>query len=164
MTSRPSFAHVAALLALAALAGCKAGKPGPAQTHTVNWVKHHITVGGKHDRNPFPATASNIDDGKQAFTQYCMVCHGLDGQNTGVPFAAMIDPPVPSLASSEVQSYTDGQLKWIIQHGIGPSGMPPSEGVFADDDMWKMVLYIRHLPRAGSLGEPAVYGGTVPSK
>ncbi|MFT4114751.1 c-type cytochrome [Silvibacterium sp.] len=159
MTSRSSCVRIAALLALAALAGCRAGKPGAAQSGTIRWVKHHITVGGKRDRNPFPATASNIDDGKQAFTQYCMVCHGLDGQNTGVPFAATVDPPVPSLASDEVQSYTDGQLKWIIQHGVSPSGMPPSEGVFADDDMWKMVLYIRHLPKAGSLGEPAVYNG-----
>jgi len=25
--------------------------------------------------------------------------------------------------------------------------------------MWRMVLYIRHLPKAGSLGEPTVYGG-----
>jgi hypothetical protein len=37
--------------------------------------------------------------------------------------------------------------------------MPPAKGMFADEDMWKMVLYIRHLPKAGSLGEPAVYGG-----
>jgi hypothetical protein len=37
--------------------------------------------------------------------------------------------------------------------------MPPSRGIFSDDDMWKMVLYLRHLPKKGSLGEPSVYGG-----
>lgn len=142
------------------MSGCKATKPGAFETHSVNWVKHHVTVGGKNDKNPFQATAENIDEGKEAFTQYCMVCHGLDGQNTGVPFAATMSPPVPSLASPDVQSYSDGQLKSIIQHGISPSGMPPSEGVFADEDMWKLVLYIRHLPKAGSLGDPPVYGGS----
>jgi mono/diheme cytochrome c family protein len=101
----------------------------------------------------------NIADGKQIFTSYCMVCHGLDGQNTGVPFAETMSPAVPSLASSEVQSYTDGQLKWIIENGIYPSGMPPSKGMFNDDDMWRMVLYIRHPPKQGSLGEPTIYGG-----
>jgi mono/diheme cytochrome c family protein len=141
------------------ISGCKATRPGALETRSVNWVKHNITVGGRHDKNPFTATAENIDDGKQAFTQYCSVCHGLDGQNTGVPFADRVSPPVPSLASADVQSYADGQLKWIIEHGIMPSGMPPAEGLFSDDDMWKMVLYIRHLPPAGSLGEPAVYGG-----
>jgi mono/diheme cytochrome c family protein len=144
------------------LNGCRAKKPGTIETHSLNWVKHHVTVGGKKDKNPFPATVENIEAGKEAFSQYCMVCHGLDGQNTGVPFAATVSPPVPSLASADIQSYSDGQLKWIIEHGIAPSGMPPSQGMFGDDDMWKLVLYIRHLPKAGSLGEPQVYGGAPP--
>jgi len=59
-----------------------------------------------------------------------MVCHGLDGQNIGVPFAKTMSPPIPSLAGPEVQTYTDGQLKWIIENGIYPSGMQPSKGEF----------------------------------
>ena len=66
-------------------------------------------------------------------------------------------PPVPSLTSPEVQSYTDGQLKWVIDNGIFPSGMPASKGILTDDEIWSMVVYIRHLPPAGSLGEPAMY-------
>ena len=147
------------LLVATLLTGCRAKPPGATESGAVNWTKHHVTVGGRSDKNPVPATPENIADGKQAFTSYCMVCHGLDGQNTGVPFAEMMSPPVPSLASPRVQSYTDGQLKWIIENGIYPSGMPPSKGVFSDDDMWRMVVYIRHLPKQGSLGDPAVYGG-----
>ena len=147
------------LVATAALTGCRAKAPSKAETKFVVWTKHHVTIGGKKDKNPIEASADNIDEGKQAFTSYCMVCHGLDGQNTGVPFANTISPPIPSLASPEVQSYTDGQLHWIIKNGIFPSGMPPSTGDFSDREMWEMVLYIRHLPKAGSLGEPAVYGG-----
>jgi mono/diheme cytochrome c family protein len=147
-------------LVTALLTGCRAKAPNAAESAAVNWTKHHITVGGKHDKNPVPATPENIADGKQAFTSYCMVCHGLDGQNTGVPFADTMSPPIPSLASPRVQAYTDGQLKWIIENGLYPSGMPPSKGVFSDDDMWRMVLYIRNLPPKGSLGEPAVYGGS----
>lgn len=141
------------------VSGCRAKQPSAAESKVAIWTKHHITVGGKHDRNPVPTTVENIADGQQAFSSYCMVCHGLDGQNTGVPFANMMAPAVPSLASAEVQAYSDGQLKWIIENGIYPSGMPASRGVFSNDDMWRMVLYIRHLPKAGSLGEPAVYGG-----
>jgi mono/diheme cytochrome c family protein len=141
------------------LSGCRAKPPGKFETSSVNWAKHHITVGGRKTQNPFKPTTENIADGKQAFTSYCMVCHVLDGQNTGVPFASRVSPPVPSLASPEIQSYTDGQLKWIIENGLFPSGMPPSAGTFNDDDMWKMVLYIRHLPPKGSLGEPKVYSG-----
>lgn len=145
--------------ALVTLAGCRATPPSTAETAAITWVKHHVTVGGKGDMNPVSASPANIEEGKRLFTSYCMVCHGLDGQNTGVPFATTISPPVPSLAGATVQSYSDGQLKWIIRNGIAPSGMPPSNGDFSDEDMWRMVLYIRHLPKAGSLGEPAVYAG-----
>ena len=142
------------------LAGCRVTAPSAPETNVINWTKHHITIGGKKDINPVAASAENIEDGKQNFTSYCMVCHGLDGQNTGVPFATSISPPIPSLASAEVQAYTDGQLKWIIKNGISPSGMPASNTEFSDDDIWHIVLYIRHLPKAGSLGEPSVYGGS----
>jgi mono/diheme cytochrome c family protein len=151
---------IPALLVATLITGCRAKAPGTTETAVANWTKHHLTVGGKHDKNPVPATPENIADGKQAFTSYCMVCHGLDGQNSGVPFAETMSPPIPSLASARVQAYTDGQLKWIIENGIYPSGMPPSKGVFSEDDMWRMVLYIRNLPPKGSLGEPSVYGGS----
>lgn len=106
-----------------------------------------------------PANSGNIHAGQQVFSYYCVVCHGRDGQNTGVPFADKLSPPVPSLAGPEVQAYTDGQLKWIIGNGIFPSGMPASKGILSDEEMWQIVLYIRHLPPAGSLGEPRAFRG-----
>ncbi len=160
MKPRISFrCGIAASLALAALAGCRANPPGKAEKATINWIKHHVTIGGKKVKNPLPATAENIDAGKHVFGYYCVVCHGRDGQNTGVPFAAGIAPPIPSLASSQVQSYTDGQLKWIIDNGIFPSGMPASKGTLSDEEIWQTVLFIRHLPPAGSLGDPRAYNG-----
>jgi mono/diheme cytochrome c family protein len=109
--------------------------------------------------NPLPATAENIYAGQKNFSNYCKVWHGLDGQNTGVPFADRMSPRVPALNSVAVQKYTDGQLKWIIDNGIFPSGMPASKGILSDDEMWQIVDYIRHLPPKGSLGEPPVYSG-----
>ena len=146
-----------ACLASLSVTGCRAKPPSRLEGRVADWTKLHITIGARKDRNPDRATADNIADGKQLFDSYCMVCHGLDGQNTGVPFAATVSPPVPSLASPHVQAYSDGQLKWIIKNGIYPSGMPPTSGDFSDDDIWLMVLYIRHLPPKGSLGVPQVY-------
>ncbi len=122
-------------------------------------LKHRVTIRGKGEQNPIPATPDAIAAGKRTFRYYCYTCHGLDGQDTGVPFADRMSPPVPPLTSPQVQSYTDGQLKWIIQHGISPSGMPASEGILNDEEMWQIVDYIRHLPPKGSLGEPAAYSG-----
>lgn len=142
-----------------ALTGCRVSAPGKTETTIVQWAKHNVTVGGKQDKNPVKYTAASFETGKQAFGYYCVVCHGRDGQNTGVPFATKMSPPLPSLASPEVQRYSDGQLKWIIENGLYPSGMPASHGILGDDDMWAIVVYLRHLPPAGSLGEPRTYSG-----
>jgi cytochrome c553 len=143
--------------ALILLSGCSVSQPGKFETRFMTNVKRRVTIGGKKDRNPLPPTRDTITNGQQAFSHYCVSCHGLDGQTTGVPFADRMSPPVPSLASADVQAYSDGQLKYIIDHGIQPSGMPASKGILNDDEIWSIIVFLRHLPAKGSLGEPKFY-------
>jgi mono/diheme cytochrome c family protein len=145
------------LSAMAAVAGCKADPPGALETHTITAMKHSLFVQNKHEKNPLPDTAETLKEGKEAFGHYCIACHGLDGQNTGVPFATHMSPPVPSLASAQVQHYTDGQLKWVIDYGLRPTGMPGSKGILSDDEIWSIIRYLRKLPPVGTLGEPSIY-------
>lgn len=140
-----------------ALAGCKANPPGKLESSTVTFAKHHIFIRNKKQKNPLPNDAQTLADGKEAFSHYCVACHGMDGQNTGVPFVDHISPPIPLLNSPDVQRYTDGQLKWILDYGISPSGMPGSKGTLSDDELWAIVLYLRHLPPAGTQGMPEMY-------
>lgn len=145
------------IVVLATASGCKATPPTRLEARIVTVAKHEMFVGGKKQKNPLPSTPEAIADGKEAFSHYCVACHGMDGQNTGVPFLKHMSPPVPSLASRDVQGYTDGQLKWVIENGVWPSGMPGSKGTLSDEEMWSIVVFIRHLPPAGSLGEPPMY-------
>lgn len=139
------------------LCGCRVSKPNPLERKVVVAAEHDFTVGNRSQRNPLPLTKETLAAGKEAFNHYCVVCHGLDGQATGVPFADHMSPPIPSLASQQVQGYSDGQLKWIIDNGLAPSGMPASKGTLSDEEIWSIVHFLRHLPPAGSLGEPDVY-------
>jgi mono/diheme cytochrome c family protein len=146
----------AAILA-AGMAGCKATPPSKFETGMVTFAKHHFFVRNKEQMNPLSDTPENWADGKEAFSHYCVACHGMDGRNTGVPFADRVSPPIPSLASEDVQRYTDGQLKWILDNGIRPSGMPGSKGILSDDELWSIVIFLRRLPPAGSQGVPDSY-------
>jgi len=146
-----------ATICIVGLVGCKAAPPSKIESTTIIFAKHHFFVGNKKQKNPLPYNHENWEDGKEAFSHYCIACHGMDGQNTGVPFVDHISPPVPSLASADVQSYTDGQLKWILDNGIRPSGMPGSKGTLSDDELWSIVVFLRHLPPAGSRGVPDIY-------
>jgi S-disulfanyl-L-cysteine oxidoreductase SoxD len=138
------------LLTLGALClgGCEVRTPGSFETTVMTGIKHHATVGGSKDKNPFAATTENIHAGEQQFQNYCTSCHGPDGKNTGVVFADRVLPPIPRLDSAAVQRYTDGQLRWIIAHGISPSGMPAWKNTLDDSDIWKIVLFVRSIPKA----------------
>jgi mono/diheme cytochrome c family protein len=139
------------------LSSCKVSQPGSVESSVMKQVKQKVTVGGKNDANPVADNQASADEGKGHFMHHCQICHGNDGQNTGVPFAQQMSPPVADLKSQDVQGYTDGQLHWIIQNGINPSGMPAWKGILEDDEMWKIVRYIRHLPEKGSVGIPDVF-------
>jgi mono/diheme cytochrome c family protein len=143
--------------ALLIIAGCKVSAPGGAETKLMTTMKHDVTIGGKNDKNPTPDTADTVKEGQEHFGHHCQICHGLDGQSTGVPFALKMSPPVADLKSKDVQDYTDGQLKWIIDNGIEPSGMPGWKGILSDEEAWHVVRYLRHLPAKGSLGTPAIF-------
>ena len=57
-------------------------------------------------------------------------------------------PPVPDMRQAETQKLTDGELFYIIQNGIRLTGMPSwGSGTGSDEqDSWKLVRFIRHLP------------------
>ena len=63
MRTRPSCTVLAALTCLS-LTACCAREPGPVETRSIQWTKHHLTVRGKGQSNPIQATAENIDIGE----------------------------------------------------------------------------------------------------
>ena len=145
-----------ALLSVTWMSSCKANSPGDMETRLAAEVKK-MKIGGKDWQNPTADNPDTVKMGMHHFQHHCQVCHGLDGHNTGVPFADKMSPPVVDLGDKDVQNYSDGQLKWIIENGIRFSGMPGWKGVLEDDEMWSIVRFLRHLPEKGSQGAPAVY-------
>src|SRR5579872_1808775 len=143
------------------LSGCKATPPGKVETYTLTRAKKLFIPGG-HTMNPVALNPANLDFAHASYSRYCNSCHGLDGSGTGVAFAKNMSPPAPSLASPQVQAYSDGQLKWIIENGLWPSGMPGAKGVLTDQQMWSIALYLRHLTPTGGLAPLEAKAG-VPS-
>lgn len=154
--SRRSLCAVLASFAFLLLFACSASRPGDIETLVAQEAKR-VAIAGSGLENPLPDTPAVAKTGQEHFTHHCQVCHGLDGHNTGVPFADKMSPNVPDLGDRSVQEFSDGQLKIIIQNGIRFSGMPGWQGTLDNNQMWAIVRYIRHLPPKGSLGAPAVF-------
>ena len=149
------FSLLAACLCVA-LSACSASRPGDIETLVAQEAKR-VAIAGSGLENPLPDTPAVAKTGQEHFTHHCQVCHGLDGHNTGVPFADKMSPNVPDLGDRSVQEFNDGQLKIIIQNGIRFSGMPGWQDTLDNQEMWAIVRFIRHLPPKGSLGAPAVF-------
>ena len=159
MTLKTTFKVASLILGLIFLSGCRVNPPSPTEEKVASETKQ-VVIGGKDWNNPIPDSPESVKEGAEHFQHHCQLCHGLDGQNTGVPFADKMSPPVANLNSKDVQAYSNGQLKWIIQNGIRFSGMPAWNGTLEDDEMWNIVNYLRHLPAAGSLGAPQIFKET----
>src|ERR1700739_397724 len=115
--SMPRAHHVGFLGLSLLLCGCKVTEPSPLERKVVVAAEHAFTVGNRSQKNPLPLTKETLAAGKEAFGHYCVVCHGLDGQATGIPFADRMSPPIPSLASPQVQDDSGGALKWGVANG-----------------------------------------------
>ncbi len=152
----PGMMWAFAATGLIALAACQAKGPGSLETLVAEEAKK-VAISGKNVPNPLPDNAETIAQGKEHFQHHCSICHGMDGRNTGVPFADKMSPPVADLSQKNVQEYTDGQLKAIIENGLRFTGMPGWKGILDDNEMWAMTRFLRHLPEKGSEGIPEVF-------
>jgi hypothetical protein len=72
------------------------------------------------------------------------VCHGNKGDGRTMINAGLY-PPAPDLRLSDTQDLSDGEILFIIKNGIRFTGMPGWGG--SDEENWKLVLFIRHLPK-----------------
>jgi len=96
--------------------------------------------------NPVAATPQSLHEGELHFADHCAVCHGNDGGGQTL-FGLGLYPKPPDMRRAATQSLSDGELFWIIENGVRFTGMPAFSGHGgAEEDSWRLVLFIRHLP------------------
>ena len=98
--------------------------------------------------NPLPLSSDVLQEGLAHFADHCAACHANDGSGQ-TPNGKNVYPKAPDLRLPATQSMSDGELFWVIRNGIRFTAMPAwGEGDPAQDkDSWKLVHFIRHLPR-----------------
>ena len=79
------------------------------------------------------------------FKNSCAVCHGAPGVPPS-PVMQAATPPAPNL-SINAREWTDGQLFWIVEHGVKYTGMPAWAAKDRPDEIRRMVALVRRLPQ-----------------
>ncbi|HEV2022576.1 MAG TPA: c-type cytochrome [Terriglobales bacterium] len=99
----------------------------------------------KNARDPFTATPELIAQQRAHFADHCALCHANNGSGETTIGKNMYPKP-PDMRQAQTQNLTDGEIYGIIHHGIRLTGMPAWGDAVKDEESWKLVLFIRHLP------------------
>jgi hypothetical protein len=92
--------------------------------------------------NPVPSTPRSLEQGRLAYSYFCVHCHGplADGNGTvGQSFS-----PLPTdLRAPAVQGQSDGEL--FAKISLGYKRHPPLALTVARNDRWAVINYLRFL-------------------
>ena len=122
-------------------------EPGRLETLVSNRARHSLIRRASRQRTPPRPqdTKASIASGSTLYSSTCGYCHGSDGR-AQTPIGRWTYPRAADLTSTQVQSYSDQELFWIIQNGIRFTGMPAFGKVENGADIWNLVNYLRTLP------------------
>ncbi len=96
-------------------------------------------------KNPFPSSPEVWREALPHYRENCLVCHGAPGVDAG-EIGSGLNPAPPDLTLPKVQERTDGQLFWLTAQGIRMTGMPAFAPTHSEEELWKVVAFLRHLP------------------
>jgi mono/diheme cytochrome c family protein len=145
-----ALAAVIVVLGYARVTGLRADeKPGRLETRIARAVRGIAIAAEERNRsNPVPASPEAVAAGLAHFADHCASCHANDGSGDSELGRGMFPPP-PDMRLDETQHLTDGELFYVIEHGIRFTGMPgfgTGDAQHAEES-WQLVHFIRHLPR-----------------
>jgi mono/diheme cytochrome c family protein len=95
----------------------------------------------KDKKNPLPADATTVAQGKKVAVTNCVSCHGAGGKGDGAA-AVALNPKPADWTSARVQAESDGEIFWKISTGRGAM---PAWNFLPENDRWALVRYIRSL-------------------
>jgi len=96
--------------------------------------------------NPLAGSPDAARAGLLLFRTHCVACHGAPGVDP-TDAGASLNPPAPGLTLARVQARPDGELHWIVSHGIRMTGMPAFGPSRSEAEIWQLVAALRQLPR-----------------
>lgn len=120
-------------------------KPMAVEAFVARHLRRLAVPPGTNDmKNPVEITPLVLAEARDHFADHCATCHGNTGDGRTM-ISHGLYPPAPDMGKEETQQLTDGELFYIIKNGIRFTGMPGWGG--KDEDNWKLVAFIRHLPK-----------------
>jgi mono/diheme cytochrome c family protein len=94
------------------------------------------------------ASLEVVAEGKKLFeTKACVHCHGAGGKGDGAAKSKLRDHPPRDFTDCKWhEKRTDGELYWVLDHGVPGTGMVDQvPHQLSELQAWKVVAYLRTL-------------------
>jgi mono/diheme cytochrome c family protein len=121
--------------------------PSAVETYVAKTARRlSVPASQRNAPNPFSPSPEVLNEARAHFADHCAICHGNDGSGK-TEIGQNLYPKPPDMRLPATQNLTDGEVYYVIHNGIRLTGMPAWGGPGKDDDSWKLVAFIRHLPK-----------------
>ena len=106
-----------------------------------------IPASARERQNPIPASPEALADGMAHYADHCASCHANDGSGK-TEMGQGLFPKAPDMRLTPTQQMSDGELFYVVEHGIRFTGMPAwSTGTTeGEESTWRLVHFLRRLP------------------
>jgi len=125
------------------------GEPGRIETAMARAARSMaIPSSARALQNPVAVSSDVIAEGMAHYADHCAVCHANDGSGK-TEMGQGLFPKAPDMRLPATQGLSDGELFYVIEHGIRFTGMPGwSTGTAAgEQSSWHLVHFMRHLSK-----------------
>jgi mono/diheme cytochrome c family protein len=100
-------------------------------------VARHAPTGG----NPQPSPETDSIMGATIYRQLCSRCHGLTDRSDNI-YGKSFYPPAPNFALAGT-TFSEGEIFWIVKHGIRNTAMPAWGNLLSDEEIWRVAGVVR---------------------
>lgn len=103
-------------------------------------------------KSPLPDSSEVVAEGKKIYEGKgtCFNCHGMRGRGDG-PGGSTLNPSPRNFRHRGMWHHrSEGEIFWVIKHGIEGTGMIPFGGLLSDEEIWTVIQYERSF--AGGRG------------
>ena len=108
-----------------------------------------IPADARSATNPVKLKPEILSEAREHFADHCATCHANDG-NGNTSIGKGLYPRPPDMRQAATQNLSDGEIYWMIHNGVRFTGMPAfgeDKPGIPDEYSWKLVHFIRHLPK-----------------
>ena len=136
---------VGGIVALLGYVPVRATAEPPAVEGVVAQLALHRSVkrGAASLHNPLPAADATLLEGMKLYKNACDGCHGTADRRSEWG-ATDFYPRAPQFGTNSPR-FSEAEIYWIVKNGIRYTGMGAAYSDLADEDIWKMAMFLSRL-------------------